>query len=493
MPFLIEQITEVVIAIVIVVLLGTGSLVAIAIGRRQRRERYFQRIDDLRQRYGPVIAALLTGKLEYERGLEVLKGVTGLDRIFVLEQLCLERRPTPEQVPTLRRLCEDLGLVKVWQERLTGRTGVISIREIFGRSEGLVERVGKLSFLLRARSADYLGISQHRPSWSLLVRALEDPHSDVSSVAIRSLAAIQEPDSFSALVERMHAVVLKPSPRLSLRTIKTALVNFPLKQATALAPSLEHSNRRIRFMATDIIREMVERMAAWEEDFVLETKAFSPKLTELFLAQLCFDENPDVRARAAPVIAYLADSRGTPVLLTLTEDTQWFVRLHAVRAAAKRKFLPLASHIAERLTDPNWMVREAAARTLLVFGRVGSDQLAAHFLRTQDRYSQEQIADEMQRSGLIPTLLTQYAGDGGGPEGDVIEQLADMGKTSYMVGILETSSDRNVRQKFLQNFGRHPDPQLRAWVAQVAERESDGTLRALAQTAIRKAPIIKGQ
>ncbi|MBI1942004.1 MAG: hypothetical protein HYS33_10925, partial [Acidobacteria bacterium] len=134
-----------------------------------------------------------------------------------------------------------------------------------------------------------------------------------------------------------------------------------------------------------------------------------------------------------------------------------------------------------------------AARTLLVFGRVGSDQLAAHFLRTQDRYSQEQIADEMQRSELIPTLLTQYAGDGGGPEGDVIEQLADMGKTSYMVGILETSSDRNVRQKFLQNFGRHPDPQLRAWVAQVAERESDGTLRALAQTAIRKAPIIKGQ
>jgi HEAT repeat protein len=493
MPFLIEHITEVVIAIVILVMLGTGALVAITIGRRQRRERYFQRIDDLRQRYGPVIASVLTQKLEYERGLEVLKGIMGLDRNFVLEQLCLERRPTPEQVPILRRLCEDLGLVRIWQERLTGRRGLASIREAFTRPEGIVERIGKLNFLLRARSADNLGIIQHRTSWSLLVRALEDPHPDVSSVAVRSLAAIQEPDSFSALVERMHAVILKPSPRISLRTIKTALVSFPLKQATTLAPSLEHSHRRIRFMATDIIREMVERMAASEEDFVLETKVFSPKLTDMFLDQLCFDENPDVRARSAPVIAYLADPRATPVLLTLSEDTQWFVRLHAVRAVAKRKFLPLASHIAQRLTDPNWMVREGAARTLLVFGRVGSDHLAAHFLRTQDRYSQEQIADEMQRAGLVPALLTQYASDGGGQEGEVIEQLAQMGKTSYMVGILDSSSDQNLRRKFLQNFGRHPDPQIRGWVAQVAERESDATLRALAQTAIRKAPIIKGQ
>jgi HEAT repeat protein len=491
MPFLIEHITEVVVAIIICVLLGTGALVALAIGRRQRRERYFQRIDDMRQRYGPVISAVLTGKLELGRGVEVLKGILGLDRVYILEQLCLERKPTPEQVPTLRRLCEELGLVKIWQERLTGRMGFSSVRDLFLRPEGFIESVGRLNFLLRARSADYLGIIQHRPSWTLLVRALEDPHPDVAAVAVRSLATIQEPDSFSALIERMHAIVLKPSARLSLRTIKTALVSFPLKQATALAPSLTHSHRRIRFLATDIIREMVVRMAAWEEDFVLETKVFSPQLTDLFLEQLCFDENPDVRARAAPVIAYLVDSRATPVLLTLSEDTQWFVRLHAVRAVAKRKFLPLASHIAQRLTDPNWMVRESAARTLLVFGRAGSDQLASHFLRTEDRYSQEQIADEMQRAGLVPSLLTQYAGDGGVHEGEVINQLADMGKTSYMVSILQTTSDQNVRRKFLQNFGRHPDPQIRAWVGQVAERETDQTLRTLAQTAIRKAPIIR--
>jgi len=488
MPFFIEHLTEFVLAIIFAVLLGTGALVATAIARRQRRERYFQRIDELRQRYSPVISSLLTQKIEYERGREVLKGISGLDRHFVLEQLCLERKPTPEQVPILRRLCEDLGLVHLWQERLTGKVSATSLRDVLVRPEGILERVGRLRFLLRAKAADNLGTIQHRPSWPLLVRALEDPHLDVQAVAVRSLAIIQEPESFGALLERLQAVVLKPAlTRISLRSLKTALVSFPLKQAVGLVGSLAHSNRRIRFLATDIIREMVERLAAWEEDFVLEAKVFPAELADFFLTQLCFDENPDVRARAAPVVAYLTDPRATPVLLTLLEDSQWFVRLHAVRALAKRKYLPQAPHVARRLTDTHWMVREAAGRTLLVFGRVGTEQLVNHFLATEDRYSREQIADEMQRAGLIPGLLTEYATQREGREDQVIEQLLSMGKTSYMVAVLHHSSDRILRQKFLTNFGRQPDPQIQAWVHHLAQRESDAGLKTLAEATIRTA------
>jgi HEAT repeat protein len=485
MPFLLEHIFEVVITIVIVVLLGTGSLVLAAIARRQRRERYFQRIDDLRQRYSPVIAALLAQKLEYERGLAVLKGIAGFDRNFVLEQLCLEKKPAPEQVPVLRRLCEDLGLVKLWQQQLSGRIDTASLRHALARPGAMVERVGRLHFLVRAKAADNLGIIQHRPSWPLLVKALEDPHPDVQMVAVRALAAIQEPDSYAPLVERLHQVVLKPaSTALSLRAVKTALVSFPLKQAVGLIPSLNHSHRRIRFLATDIIREMVAREGAWEEDFVMDSKIFSLELIEAFLTRLCFDENPDVRARAAPVVAHLADPRSTPVLLTLLEDAQWFVRLHAVRALAKRKYISQAPHVAQRLTDPHWMVREAAARTLLVFGRVGSDHLAAHFLSTEDRYSREQIADEMQRAGLIPNLLAQFGSAENGMESRVIEQFAQMGKTSYLVAILHHSSEHNLRKRFIQRFGRHPDPQIRAWVKHVASRDPDEELRTLAHASL---------
>lgn len=489
MPVLIEHIYDIVVAIVVIVLLGTGALIIMAVARRQRRDRYFRRIDDLRQRYGPVIASVLSQKLEYERGLAVLKGISGIDRDYVLEQLCLEKKPTPDQVPILRRLCEDLGLLKIWQARLSGHLGLASLRDTFANPEGFIHRVGRLHFLLRAKAADNLGIIQHRASWPLLVKALEDPHQDVQSVAVRSLASIQEPASYAPLVERLQAVILKPSSRLSLRSIKTALVSYPLKQTTGLLSSLTHQHRRIRFLATDIIRETVERQSAWEEDFVLDAQVFPPELGEVFVSQLCFDENPDVRARATAVISYLTDPRSTPVLLTLLEDAQWFVRLHAVRALAKRKFLSQAPQIALRLTDPHWMVRESAARTLLVFGRVGSEQLSSHFLSTQDRYSQEQIADEMQRAGLIPNLMVQYAGETESTEGRVLEQLVQMGKTSNMVSVLQTSSDQRLRRKFLMTFGRYLDPQIRSWVAQVATEETDPNLRTLAQTVIR--PAIK--
>ena len=487
MPFLIEHITEVVLSIVVIVLLGTGALVAMAIGRRQRREKYFERLDDLRQRYGPIVAAIFSKKIDYDRGLEALKGITGLDRLYFLEQLLFEKTPTPAQVPILNQLCEDVGLIKVWQSHLTGRFDVASIREALARPEGILQRVGKLNFILKAKSAENLGLIHHRPSWPLLAKALNDPHPDVQSVAARALAAIGETESFPALLARLHDIILHPSSVLSLRSVKSALVSFPLNEAQRLMPSLQHEHPRIRFLAVDIIREMVEREAALNEEFVLDASIFGPELGEILLTHCCFDDNGDVRARSAPIIAYLADVRATPVLLTLLDDPQWFVRLHTVRALAKRKFLSQGEHICQRLTDAHWLVREAAAQTLLVFGHAGVDLLADHMLSTQDRYSREQIANEMQRTGLIPTLLTQYATSADQRETRVLAQLADLGKTSYMLATLISSSDRNLRKKFLADFGTHSDPRIRAWVKKLATFEPDTEIRRVAVNMIGKA------
>lgn len=483
MPFLIEDITAVVIILVLLILLGNGILIGLTIVRRQRRERYFQRIDDLRRRYGPVLTGVLNGTTDYERGVALLQSVSGLDRDYVLEQLLLGKAPQPSEVPVLRRLCEDLSLVKVWQRSLRGHFDVGSLRDAFGRPEGVLQRVGRLSFLLRARAAENLATIRYQPSWPLLVEALDDPHPDVQAVAVRALSIIAEPQSLAALVKRMEKAVLAPGTRISLRAVKSALVSLPLHQSGGLLASLKHGHRRVRFLATDVIRERVELKAATEEDFGLAPPAFPHELAEVFLTQLCFDENPDVRARAAPVIAYLEDPRATPVLVTLLEDTQWFVRLHTVRALAKRKYLPQAAALSRRLTDSHWMVREAAARALLVFGRVGVDQLSAHFLSTQDRYSREQIADEMQRAGLIPTLLAEYGRGDESRESRVIAQLAEMGKTSYLMTLVR-SSDRDLRRRFLTNFGANGDAGIRAWVKQVAAEETDPELRALARTSL---------
>jgi hypothetical protein len=259
-----------------------------------------------------------------------------------------------------------------------------------------------------------------------------------------------------------------------LRSVKAALVSFPLGQSIDLLPSLKHSDPRIRLVAADVIREMVDREVAAGSDAVLNSDAFGPELVEVYLTRLCSDENPEVRARAAPVIACLpggACSKGpesTTVLVRLLGDPQWFVRLHAVRALARPRYAGLAAAIVERLTDANWRVREAAARALLKLGPPGVDKLLDHLVSTQDRYSREQIIEEIERAGLLATLLAHYAEKAGGRERQAIEQFVNAGKTSGLLALLENGAAPEARARFMKDFGRHADPQIRVWVERIA-------------------------
>src|SRR5579863_1231133 len=138
MPFLLAHITELVWVMILLILTGTGLLITITVLRRKRREQYFRRIDALRDRYNPLIAALLAGNLDYEPGRNALNAISGRDRIHVLELLLLQKKPTPLQTPILRKLCQELGLVEVWQRNLTGQNGSESWSETLARTDGVL-------------------------------------------------------------------------------------------------------------------------------------------------------------------------------------------------------------------------------------------------------------------------------------------------------------------------------------------------------------------
>jgi hypothetical protein len=172
------------------------------------------------------------------------------------------------------------------------------------------------------------------------------------------------------------------------------------------------------------------------------------------------------------------------VLLTLLRDTAWFVRLHAVRALAQRRFLPQAGEIRQSLSDPNWRVREASVATLRTFGAAGFNQLIEHFISTEDTYSREQVADELQRGGLIPDVLRRYGEDGDWRAAQVLDQMVRMGKTAYVLGFLSKEAQPPVRKKFLVKYVKDPDPQIRQWVARLATSEPDSEIRGLAMAAL---------
>src|SRR2546422_5622372 len=100
---------------------GCVSLTAAAAGPRWGGGGFSPRRAAWGAQSAPAVSALLAGRLDHKSVLNRLRSISGPDRVFMVERLCLEQKPTPAQRPVLRRLCEDLGLVEVWRRDLAGK------------------------------------------------------------------------------------------------------------------------------------------------------------------------------------------------------------------------------------------------------------------------------------------------------------------------------------------------------------------------------------
>src|SRR5579864_7360481 len=164
-PHFAGKLAPLVLPITIFILGATSCLILGALLRRRQREKYFEKLDEARSRYKPLVKELLSGARDYDEGLRALIGITGPQRMEMLERLCLEDAPKAADLPILRRLCQDLGLIEMWRHNLAGA----SRTPLGGRAPGYaVSRVARFSFLVRARSAENLRLIRDQLSWPLL-------------------------------------------------------------------------------------------------------------------------------------------------------------------------------------------------------------------------------------------------------------------------------------------------------------------------------------
>jgi hypothetical protein len=443
-----DPVTHVALVTIVCVLIGTCLLIAVAILRRRQQTRYLRYVRSLESNYRPILATLLCGR-PTALGIEALRRLPPADLELLFDPLFSVGGIGHRHVAVLQGLCAELGLIQLWQQRLT--TGE-EPRTRRGSPRGLALRPPALS-LLRAKSIRNLGALRHQPSWPLLFRYLDDPHPDIQSVALRALATIAAPRSFPALVSRLHAAVLGKSTSPSPRTLRAALASFNLSCSTALISSLCHPYRRIRSLATSVLLVMVCREASLDPYFLLRPEVCSPGIAETLLTNLWRDPSAEVRGRAAEVIAFLADPRATSVLHKLLYDPQWYVRLRALRALARPHHSAphLLLGIRDSLRDPHWRVREAAMQTLISLGRRGRRHLYEHFLISQDQVTREQIVEMIERSGLMATLVKEYGEGAGGVEALIVEQFASEAAPFGLSEVLRVS-DPQVRHKFMERF-----------------------------------------
>ncbi len=466
-----DPVTQLALIILVSVLTGTCLLITVAFIRRWQQIRHARFLHTLQRQYRPVLARLLSGARS-PSGIAALRELPLAELELLLDPLFSKRKITEPGMVFLHALCAELGLIELWESRLTHGPSATPPSSERGAQRYSAGRAGA-GYLARAKSIRNLGMLRHRRSWPLLVNALDDRHPDIQLVGLQSLAAMGEPESFPVLRERLHAVAQGKSSSPPLRGLQAAMVAFDITCLPTLLPSLRHADRHIRWRATEVLGAMVFREAARRPRLPLTQEMLTPPIVELLLSGLAVDTDSATRARAAEAIVFLDDPRATSVLRNLLLDPQWFVRLRTVQALAhwRQAVAPLHQDICACLRDPHWRVREAAIQTLLSLGQEGKHQLFEHFLASTDRTTREQIIEMIERTGLMSTLVEEYSAGQNGLDALMIEQLAGDAASLGLSGVLRTVNPE-IRQKFLARILPHAAAKLRSLAEAPPEVES---------------------
>jgi len=138
------------------------------------------------------------------------------------------------------------------------------------------------------------------------------------------------------------------------------------------------------------------------------------------------------------------------------------------------------------MKDPKWRVRESAAKSLAEIGG-GLSDLYKEFISTTDLYESEQIAEQIQRGGLMPHIIAELH-EGGEPRKRafaVCEKLAILGKTSLLSMILAAPElTDSVRMEIIRALSVAPTPRFKTALQTVLKQNPSPELAQAATAAL---------
>ena len=149
-----------------------------------------------------------------------------------------------------------------------------------------------------------------------------------------------------------------------------------------------------------------------------------PELGTETLIDLTWDSDPNVRAAAVETLGSRSGTAVAAALVARLNDSEWFVRVHAARAAGHVVGADAAPTITRLLADERWWVRTAAKDALRGMGVDGVPSLLS-ILAHDDAFARNGAAEVLQDIGFVDFLALDN------PRSPLLERIYEAGGERY--------------------------------------------------------------
>jgi HEAT repeat protein len=230
----------------------------------------------------------------------------------------------------------------------------------------------------RVTAIQRLERAHHRAVPRLIRPLLADEDAKIAAAAIRTLGDIGDEWAIDLLLDALRRGDGQRS------RVASELERLAPAPGSKLLPLLRDWNPAVRFWGATLLRPY-------------------PELGEATLIDLTWDGDPNVRAAA---VETLGTRRGHDVgvaLLARLGDSEWFVRVHAARAAGHVLGAEAAPSVASHLSEERWWVRTAAKDALRGMGSDAVPSLLA-ILGHEDPFARNGAAEVLQDIGFVDFL-----------------------------------------------------------------------------------------
>ena len=232
----------------------------------------------------------------------------------------------------------------------------------------------------RALALQRLGRAHHPAVPGLIRYVLDDADSRVANAAIRTLCDLGDDWAIGILVDALRRGSSSRS------RVASALEGLAPAPGDRLVPLLRDWNPAVRFWGATLMHAY-------------------PDLAERTLIELTWDPDPNVRAAAVETLGSREGKDVGTALVARLDDSEWFVRVHAARAAGHVVGADAAPSISRLLSDERWWVRTAAKDALRAIGADAVPALLA-MLGHEDRFARNGAAEVLQDVGFVDFLAT---------------------------------------------------------------------------------------